>query len=315
MLNECSVLMLAGGLNPTPLQRLMGFPSAGLPVSRDRTLLSAWLEVIDRSLGSLRRSTHLLCGTPADEHWFLAELRRPTNPVSGVEVRRDDRPHRGVCGILADTVQTPGFSNWLLVIELNTLPPKSLVPMLEASDNDSSMVVGGSGDGRPAGAFLLRADLLREVPKRGYYDLKEQFLPQVVGRGHRVSAARLSETSVRLTDRRNFLRGIRIWQTDRSDSNERLENVAGHSVVCNGAECAADAFILDSVVLPGAVVGPRCVIARSVIGPLIRVPEGSILVDTVMAFPRIGERSAEIRLSSGIREPETPNNVVPSWSR
>jgi hypothetical protein len=177
MLNECSVLMLAGGLNPTPLQRLMGFPSAGLPISRDRTLLSAWLEVIDRSLGSLRRSTHLLCGTPADEHWFLAELRRPTNPVSGVEVRRDDRPHRGVCGILADTVQTPGFSDWLLVIELNTLPPKSLVPMLEASDNDSSMVVGGSGDGRPAGAFLLRADLLREVPKRGYYDLKEQFLP------------------------------------------------------------------------------------------------------------------------------------------
>ena len=46
MVRECSVLILAGGLNPTPLQGLMGFPVAGLPVSRERTLLSAWLAVI-----------------------------------------------------------------------------------------------------------------------------------------------------------------------------------------------------------------------------------------------------------------------------
>ena len=206
MLRECSVLMLAGGLNQTPRQRLMGFPAAGLPVSRDRTLLSAWLEVIARSLGSFGRSTHLLCGTPADEHWFLAELRRPTNPVSGVEVRRDDRPHRGVCGILADTVQTPGFSNWLLVIELNTLPPKSLVPMLEAVAGGPSMVVGASEDERPAGAFLLGADLLKDVPRRGYLDLKEQFLPQLVARGHRVSAATLSDGRS-VADRRDGCEG------------------------------------------------------------------------------------------------------------
>jgi hypothetical protein len=314
MLNECSVLMLAGGLNPTPLQRLMGFPSAGLPVSRDRTLLSAWLEVIDRSLGSLRRSTHLLCGTPADEQWFLAEVRRPTNPVSGVEVRRDDRPHRGVCGILADTVQTPGFSNWLLVIELNTLPPKSLVPMLEAVASGPSMVVGASEDERPAGAFLLGADLLKDVPRRGYLDLKEQFLPQLVARGHRVSAATLSETSVRLVDRRNYLRSVRVWQSENAVTACE-ENVGGHSIICSGAEIAPDAFILDSVVLPGAVIGSRCVVARSVVGPLIRVPEGSVLVDAVMANPRLGDRPAEFRVSSGIPTAESPKDVLPIWSR
>jgi hypothetical protein len=314
MLKSCAVLMLAGGLNPTPLQRLMGFPPAGLPVSRDRTLLAAWLEVIDRSLGSLRGSTHLLCGTPSDEQWFLAELRRPTTSVSGVEVRRDDRPHRGVCGILADTVEACGLTGWLMVIELNTLPPRSLTPMLEKFEGEPSVLVGASEDERPAGAFLIRADLLKDAPRRGYLDLKEQFLPQMVSRGHRVSAARLSETSVRLVDRRNYLRSVRIWQSE-NPATSCGGNVSGHSIICPGAEIAADAFILDSVVLPGAVVGPRCVIARSIVGPLIRVPEGSVLVDAVIANPRLGDRPADFRVSSGIPAGETPKDALPSWSR
>jgi hypothetical protein len=314
MLTGCSVLLLAGGLSPTPLQRLMGFPAAGLPLDRERTLLAAWLEVIDRSLGSLRGSTHLLCGTPMDERWFLAELRRPTTLVSGVEVRRDGRPHRGVCGILADTAEACGLTDWLLVVELNTLPPRSLVPMLEAAAHGPSMVVGASEDERPAGAFLLRAEHLKDVPRRGYLDFKEQFLPQLVSRGHRVSRARLSETSVRLIDRRNYLRAVRIWQSENAESSAE-RNVSGHSIICRGAEVASDAFILDSVVLPGAMVGSRCVVARSVVGPLIRVPEGSVLVDAVMANARLGDHPAEFRVSSGIPNAETPNDALASWSR
>ncbi len=292
----------------------MGFPAAGLPLSRDRTLLSAWLEVIDRSLGSLRRSTQLLCSTPADEQWFLAELRRPTNSIAEIEVRRDDRPHRGVCGILADTVEARGLRDWLLVVELNTLPPKSLVPMLEALAAEPSMVVGASADERPAGAYLLRSESLMDVPRRGYLDLKEQFLPQLVSRGHRISRAMLSETSVRLDDRRNYLRGVRIWQSENNEVTSE-QNVGGHSIVSHGAEVAEDALILDSVVLPGAVVGPRCVVARSVIGPLLRLPEGSVLVDAVMASPGLGGLHAESRVSSGIPNPNGPKNALLSWSR
>jgi ADP-glucose pyrophosphorylase len=91
--------------------------------------------------------------------------------------------------------------------------------------------------------------------------------------------------------------------------------VSGHSIVCRGAEVAPDAFILDSVVLPGAAIGSRCVVARSVIGPLIRVPEGSVLVDAVMANPRLGDRPADFRVSSGIPTAETPKDALPSWSR
>lgn len=314
MVNDCSVLILAGGLNPTPLQQLMGFPVAGLPLGHDRTLLASWLGVLDASLGSARRSTHLLCGTPSDEQWFVAELRRPTTSVLGIEVRRDGRPHRGVCGLLADTVSECDLSEWLLVVELNSLPPRSLRPLLEAAAEGVSMVVGSSRDERPAGAFLLRRDLLKEVPRIGYLDLKEQFLPQLVARGHRIAAAELSATSVRMTDRRNYLRGVRIWQSenmvDRSDSN-----VAGHSVVATGVELASDAFVIDSVILPGASIGSKCVIARSVVGPMIRLPEGSVLVDAVMANPRLADRAADFRVSSGISVSESPKDAVPLWSR
>ena len=315
MVKHCSVLILAGGLNPTPLQQLMGFPVAGLPLGRDRTLLASWLTVIDESLGSARRSTHLLCGTPSDEQWFVAELRRPTTSVLGVEVRRDARPHRGVCGILADTAVECDLAEWVLVIELNTLPPKCLKPLLRGGGTDGvSMVVGSSRDERPAGAFLLRRDLLADVPRIGYLDLKEQFLPQLVARGHRIEAAELSVTSVRMTDRRNYLRGVRIWQSENT-AIETASNVAGHSVVAAGVELAPDAFVLDSVILPGASIGPRCVIARSVVGPLIRLPEGAVLVDAVMANPRLGDRPAEFRVSSGISVPESPKDAVPLWSR
>lgn len=176
------------------------------------------------------------------------------------------------------------------------------------------MVVGASQDERPAGAFLFRRDLLTDVPRIGYLDLKEQFLPQLVARGYRIESAELSATAVRMTDRRNYLRGIRIWQSENGEV-PAARNVAGHSVIADGVELAPDAFVLDSVVLPGASIGPRCVVARSVVGPLIRLPEGSVLVDAVMANPRLGEHTAEFRVSSGIPVPESPKDSVPLWSR
>ena len=88
---------------------------------------------------------------------------------------------------------------------------------------------------------------------------------------------------------------------------------AGYRVV--GVELAEGAFVLDSVILPGASIGPRCVVARSIVGPLIRLPEGSVLVDAVMANPRLGDRPTEFRVSSGISLPESPKDAVPLWSR
>lgn len=117
-----------------------------------------------------------------------------------------------------------------------------------------------------------------------------------------------------MTDRRNYLRSVRIWQSE-NDVAATAPNIAGHSVVAAGVELAEGAFVLDSVILPGASIGPRCVVARSIVGPLIRLPEGSVLVDAVMANPRLGDRPTEFRVSSGISLPESPKDAVPLWSR
>lgn len=310
-----SVLFLAGGPVQPSLQRAVGFPVAGLPLEANRTLLSAWLDVIERCVDERQAPTLLLCSSAADSEWFSAELHRAGRGRGSVEVRLDARPHRGVCGLVADTAAASLLSEWLLLVELNTLPPLSLSPLLQAAATDPvAMVVGVSRDERPSGAYLLKASLLKDVPRLGYVDLKEQFLPQLVSRGHRIESAVLAETSVRLTDRRNYLRGIRIWQSER-ETVIAAPSVSGNSLLCEGVVAPEGSFVLDSAILPGAMIGRGAVIARSVVGPLMHVPDGAVLVDAVLANPRLGTGPREFRTSQGIPIPETPNDAVPSWSR
>ena len=116
-----SVLFLAGGPIQPPLQRGMGFPVAGLPLDSSRTLLAAWLDAVDLCVGERQSSTLLLCSSSADSEWFSAELRRAGRGSGSVEVRLDARPHRGVCGLIADTAAASPLAEWLLLVELNTL--------------------------------------------------------------------------------------------------------------------------------------------------------------------------------------------------
>ena len=310
-----SVLFLAGGPIQPPLQRGMGFPVAGLPLDSSRTLLAAWLDAVDLCVGERQSSTLLLCSSSADSEWFSAELRRAGRGSGSVEVRLDARPHRGVCGLIADTAAASPLAEWLLLVELNTLPPLSLSPLLQAVATDQvAMVVGVSRDDRPSGVYLLKANLLKDVPRVGYVDLKEQFLPQLVSRGCRIESAVLAETSVRLTDRRNYLRGIRIWQSER-ETVKAGPSVSGNSLLCEGVVAPEGSFVLDSAILPGAMIGRGAVIARSVVGPLMHVPDGAVLVDAVLANPRLGAGPREFRTSQGIPLPETPSDALPSWSR
>lgn len=314
-MSSISVLLLAGGPSQPALQRSLGFPVAGLPLESDRTLLVEWLDLIDRCIGDRRSPTLLLCSDSADAEWFSAELRRAGRDSAAVEVRIDARPHRGVCGLIADTATACPLADWLLLIELNTLPPLSMTPLIQAALNpQSAMAVGASRDERPSGAYMLRVDLLKDVPKLGYVDLKEQFLPQLVSRGCRIESAVLSETSVRLTDRRNYLRAIRVWQSEHMTAESKA-SASGHSLLCEGVALSNGAFVLDSAILPGASIGQGAVVARSVVGPLMQVPDGAVLIDAVLANPRLGSRREEFRMSRGFPIAETPNDAVPSWSR
>lgn len=92
-------------------------------------------------------------------------------------------------------------------------------------------------------------------------------------------------------------------------------SVSGNSLLCEGVVAPEGSFVLDSAILPGAMIGRGAVIARSVVGPLMHVPDGAVLVDAVLANPRLGAGPREFRTSQGIPLPETPSDALPSWSR
>ncbi|MEC9372787.1 MAG: hypothetical protein VYC34_03050, partial [Planctomycetota bacterium] len=57
----------------------------------------------------------------------------------------------------------------------------------------------------------------------------------------------------------------------------------GFVVVCPGAEVAPDARLVDTIVMPGAVVRPGVVAARSIICPGAAVEANAELVDVVVS--------------------------------
>jgi hypothetical protein len=313
------VLFLAGGLNTGELHRSVGFPVPGLPLDPARSILRVWLELARRLAAErhLELTMRVVCSSEADLAWYRGEVQRACERAMDVELLLDPRTHRGVAGVVADvTSDLPPWAR-VLVVEMSTLPPRSLGPLLDAAgagDRDGVAVVGTSLDQRPAGTILLRRRMLEAVPRLGYFDLKEQLIPQLLSRGDRVLGAALGETSVRMMDRRNYLRAVRIWQS-RSGlvAGGSSPQILGHSIVCPGATLHPEATVVDSVVLPGARLGPKAVVARSVIGPLMVIPESAVIVDSVLAdasLPSRGLAVSDARPDAAA----SPSRVAAGWS-
>jgi hypothetical protein len=281
-----------------------------MPLERDRTLLQAWLELIT-STSALDDSNILIaCNSEKDRAWFAAETRRFTSIDQCPRVVVDPRPHRGVAGMLVDLRGETSNAASLVVVELNSLPPSGLGPLFAESPSANatpSMRIGVGPDARWTGVYRLDAGLLDHVTPRGYVDLKEQFIPQLLARGYRIDAADFTDTPVQISERRDYLRAVRIWRSRMGLAAEHSNEVSGFSVVCPGVDVRPGAHIADSAVLPGAVIGEGAVVARSIIGPMIRVPDGSVIVDALLADPsavsaaidgRVGAASERIGANS-----------------
>lgn len=323
-----TVLMLAGGLARNSLHRAVGFPVPGMPLEADRTVLSVWMDLVRNISGSRRVGIHVICSSEADLSWFRAELRRTGSEPRGVSFLVDPRPHRGVAGVLADVIAGIEEPGEVLVLELTALPPVSLTPLFEgtaAGSGDPPMLtVGSSVDQRPAGTYLFSPGALGSVPRIGYYDLKEQLIPQMLASGRRVTAVPLGETAVRLVDRRNYLRGVRIWQSRAAAGAGAVASgsftpppvgvaAAGHNVICSGAVVEAGAVVLDSVIMPGARIASTAVVARSVIGPMMVIPDGAVIVEAIMADPSRDAEAIRSHAAQRARDGVVPSSE-PGWS-
>lgn len=288
-----SVVVLCGAVRRTPLARSVGRSLVDLPLADGTTLaeqhIAGAVAYADR-FGVEGLSVRFLVDTdsvPPREHEGVGRVR--------CTVERDASPIRGVAGILADATRSAESDDYIVVVngaQYFFRPLDELIELMIRKQADVSMVA--SADGLPVGLWLIRCGVLRTVREVGYIDLKEQALPDWLGRWkvsvvevQRAYAARSRNLPEYLGVVRMQSQGVRAGSSvDEDPYREEWER--SFSVIERGAEVGEGATVHDSVVLAGAKVGRGAVVVRSVVCPGATVPANTRCVARVFANGRGG---------------------------
>lgn len=301
------VIMLTGGMRPSPLRAGVGRPIVSLPLRQGLTLFGAWLHVL-RSIG---QSVDLIVATNLDEDVPLLREQLKSEAVGcpwirSVRVARDPNEWRGSAGVLRDLAgETVGDGECVLMLEGGCLPPVSLEPIVASLEAGAIMAVGATDDLTPAGAIGCRVDVLSIVPDVGYCDLKEQVIPRLTRRGADVRAIRVSDELVRLRDLDSYLYAVtRIGSDSETDSSDQPWRGLGVCLVEDGATVDAGAILKQSVVLRGASIGAAAILNGCVAAAGASVGPGERVVDRIITAqkPQLARRERSTPRAALARE-------------
>ncbi len=282
--------MLAGALQPCPLQQQLPVPLLCLPIGRCGSLLDAWLATIGRS-GKCRR-VEIVVSTEDDVHalrGLAANRVQPGSQPPTIAVTVERASWRGSAGLLRDVAGSIGDNEIIVAVEAHCLPPPSLEPLLHALNGEVKAVVGAAADDEPAGVYAFRPAALNSVRPIGYVDLKEQLLPSLHSQGTPVRLVRIGEHVIRLRDQISYLdavsasmngMGSETMVSRRSPESRiaRSARIFGGSIVERGAVIEDQTIIHASIVLNGAVVERGAIVSRSIVGPRAVVPARARLI-------------------------------------
>ncbi|MEX0885163.1 MAG: hypothetical protein WD009_01870, partial [Phycisphaeraceae bacterium] len=189
-----AVILLAGSLRPRRLTRLTHRAIPELPVDDRRCILKIWQDQLANLLAARAGvgehdeaaiDTRVLvnAGAPCPGTDVLA-------PAPRFDVERDPGEFRGTGGLLRDVAEAYDDDDHLLVATASRVafdPLAALVARL--LDHDADVRVLAHPDGSPMEVYVVRCAALRQIPRLGYVDFKEQALPRIVER-HRVAVIR-----------------------------------------------------------------------------------------------------------------------------
>lgn len=267
------VLLLAGGLQPTPLERSLGTPTLLMWASPDRTILQEW---IDATIEVTAEPARVLGRDPS-----LQSLTDPS--VIYVE---DSDAYRGTAGVVRDAaglLSDPSAT--LIVCEGRRRPSVSLGRLLAAHrSNDAGVTLACSESGEFLGLYVIEAELLDgSVPRVGYQDLKEQWLNKVRGTSEqvRISSFATKGFTNPIHSREDLLKAANL--SDGALRRRLSVAEAGRVVVASSALVERSARVKNSIVFGGGRIEKDAVVVRSVIGPSGSVAAGQTVVDTVLA--------------------------------
>lgn len=286
-----SAILLSGGPADHGMSAVLGIPLDDLPLCDDCTVSEAWIRVLDEDLANDRIGTaprhHLRILAAGDPRATASPDASPWNEVV------EPRSPRGVAGVISDVMRSwepaDDLGDWLLVIESSASPCIDVAALFQAAERspDVCLIFGVSHLDRPCGVYLVRRDIYDLVPETGFFDFKEQLIARMVAEGLRIEAVVVAERAIRLDTRQGWLANVDRWAGSnlhqpipRADGARAWARREGSSVVHPGS-VVDGAVIISSVVMDEAVIEPGATVARSIVGPGVKVPSGAVLVDAV----------------------------------
>ncbi len=290
---QLDVIILAGGFKLSPLRSELNVHELCLPITQSETLLAVWLEVINE----LKQCQKVIIAVSSQSD--ATEIQQVLDSLNG---RKSNLPHtqvivesgrwRGTAGVLRDVAQEYAKSEILLAVEATCIPPGNLVSLVAKCESEATGVVGITDKSNPAGVFAFHRSMMKHVPTVGFFDIKEQLLPQMYAKKIGAHALHISNNFIRLRDRKAYLSAVSHYALQQEnigtiDNGKALQNSRDYQlidtcVIDPTATIGDGSVIRQSIVLKGAKVGANVVINESIIGAGVVVPGERIVSQTIV---------------------------------
>ncbi len=276
-------VLMAGGFSPPPLGIAAGCSVLDLHLTREQTLLDRWqwaVSTLDRA--GVAGERLCLCGgsTPL-----------PAHTPGTIKVIADSSDYRGPAGALRDACEKFEPETTIIAAEAARCCTIDLARMLSRhTTSGADVTVGRNADQSPSGIYIMSRAVLDSVPHAGFMDLKEQWLSKLLGEGRDIRVHELREAgALPLRTRAEFLHAMSLCsdETDHPHHGGLEPRVLSQtrragSVICEGAEVATDAVLVDSLIMPDARIESGALLARCIVASGCVVGEGQEIVDAVV---------------------------------
>ena len=274
-------VLLGGGLRHSLLRRQVGCAIGTLPINEHGSLLGAWIK---RFSSDSRIKKILVVSSDEFDRKQLKSAGSVLQVDCDIEHIVDPSPHRGTGGVLSDVMAKLPW-DLMLMGEISAMPPAHVSKTLDSVEySDAAMSVGVSELDRPIGIFAMLRMALEKVPQVGYFDLKEQLVPALANAGHVVRPVVLMPRHIRLENLDGWLSAIRTMEGGVHPEADvsPAARIEGTVCVLKDAIVKSNASIRDSLIMEGACIESEAVVARSVVGPGMRIKKGHRIIDGIL---------------------------------
>ena len=303
-----AVVLLAGGRSMASLTEQVDRSPLDLPIFGIKTLGDCWIEQVSDLSGRLGLPTLELLIVGGREAVSVGPAAAADAPKCRVSHTPDPSELRGTGGLLRDVADRFADDQFLLVSTGSTIllhPLDQLLRRLIAANADVAFLARGD---EAFNVTLVRCGALRDLPTIGFVDFKEQAIPRIKS-NRTVAAVHCADApAVTMRNAAQYLQGLRQLHS-RGVADDAAADVPTvpeafreswrptFAIVEPGAVADPTAIIHDSVIMRGARVGQRAIVARSLISPGMVIPDDAAVVGRFML------QKAGMPMSDGTKEP------------